>query len=1121
MLCPQCRAENSPSRRFCAACGASFAVRCDACGFENESGAKFCGGCGRSVLASSTDRARLMGGGAASAPPPYLATKILQSREALEGERKQVTVLFADLKGSMELLAGRDPEDARALLDPVLKTMIDAVHRYEGTVNQVMGDGIMALFGAPIAHEDHAVRAGYAAIKMQESIRALATQVQQRHNVALQIRVGLNAGEVVVRGIGNDLMMDYTAVGETTHLAGRMEQLASPGAILVTEAFARLTEGYLHFKPLGLVGVKGLAEPMEIFELVDAEPTRGRFQAAARGLTRFVGRRAEIDAMDAALERARAGQGQVLAVIGEPGVGKSRLFYEFIDSPRSRGCMVLETGAVSYGKLNAYLPFRELLRTVFQIEQHDDIADVREKVVDGLTRLDESLLPTLPALMALLDVPVDDQAWRELDPTHRRQQMIDGLKRLLIRLSQTQPLILMVENLHWIDAETQRVLDTLVDSLPTARLLLLVNYRPEYHHAWGSKTYYVQLRLDPLSAQSATELLDMILGPAGDLQALKALLIERTEGNPFFLEECIRTLVETKVLLGERGACRLGKSPTAIRVPATVQAILAARIDRLSPDDKRILQTAAVIGKDVAFPLLQAVVAVPEADLRQRLAQLQTAEFLYETSLFPELEYTFKHALTQEVAYATLLLERRRELHARTVQTIETLYAARLANEVDRLAHHAFRGGMWEKAVGYFRQAGTKAAMSSAYREAVACFEQALAALKHLPESAATREQAFDLRMELRPWYAPLGDYDRVLENLREAEALAEALGDHRRLALICAYMTDYYRLTGASEQAIASGERALALATELDDFRLTVLANMGLGHACHAVGDYRRAVALLKRNVDALTGELTDKRFGAAGLPAVLSRSFMVFSLTDLGEFREATVVAEEAIQIAEKADTAHSQVLAAHSLALVYLCRGDLDRAVPLLEQTLHRCEVAHIPLSSRLLASTLGYAYALSGRVAEGAPLLEQSVRQAEALKVVFRYALWLTWLGEAYVLGGRLDDALALAQRAANLAEAHHERGHLAYALRLLGEIAAQNVRADIEHAAAPFRRSLALAEALDMRPLQAHCHLGLGHLSQRAGLPVASRAQLSAAVALYRSMEMRFWVARAEALMARG
>jgi class 3 adenylate cyclase/tetratricopeptide (TPR) repeat protein len=1110
MLCPQCRAENGPARRFCAACGASFAVRCAACGFENESGAKFCGGCGRPA-----------GGGAPSAPPPYLATKILQNRGALEGERKQVTVLFADLKGSMELLAGRDPEDARALLDPVLKTMIDAVHRFEGTVNQVMGDGIMALFGAPIAHEDHAVRAGYAAIKMQESIRALEEQVQQRHGVTLQIRVGLNAGEVVVRGIGNDLMMDYTAVGETTHLAGRMEQLASPGTILVTETFTHLTEGYLHFKPLGLVAVKGLAEPIEIFELVDAEPTRGRFQAAARGLTRFVGRRSEFDALDTALERARTGQGQALAVIGEPGVGKSRLFYEFIDSPRTRGCTVLETGALSYGKLNAYLPFRELLRTFFQIEQRDDAAEVREKVANRLTGLDESLLSALPALMALLDVPVDDRAWRALDPSHRRQQMLDGLKRLLIRLSQAQPVILMLENLHWIDAETQDILDTLVDSLPTARLLLLVNYRPEYHHGWGSKTYYVQLRLDPLSAQSATELLDTILGPARELQPLKTLLIERTEGNPFFLEESIRTLVETKVLLGERGACRLGKSPSGIRVPATVQAILAARIDRLHPDDKRVLQSAAVIGKDVSFPLLQAVAGVPEAKLRQSLTQLQTAEFLYETSLFPELEYTFKHALTQEVAYATLLLERRRELHARIVQMIETLHAERLANEVDRLAYHAFRGGMWEKAVGYFRQAGTKAAMSSGYREAVACFEQALVALKHLPEDAATREQAFDLRMELRPWFAPLGDYDRALENLREAEALAEALGDRRRLALVCAYMTDYYRLTGASEQAITTGERALAFASELDDFRLQVLANMGLGHACHAVGDYRRAVALLKRNVDALTGELTGKRFGSAGLPAVLSRSFMVFSLADLGEFREAIVVAEEAVQIAEKADTAHSQVLAAHSLALVSLCQGDLDRAVPLLEQTLHRCEVGHIPLSTRLLASTLGYAYTLSGRVAEAVPLLEQSVRQAEVLKVVFRYALWLTWLGEAYLLGGRSDEALTLAQRAVDLAEARHERGHLAYALRLLGEIAAQDKRGDIEHAVASYRRSLALAEALDMRPLQAHCHLGLGDLSRRAGLSVEARAQLASAVALYRSMDMRFWVARAEAQLARG
>jgi class 3 adenylate cyclase/tetratricopeptide (TPR) repeat protein len=1119
MLCPQCRTENSPGRRFCAGCGASLTPRCRACGFANEPDARFCGGCGEPVALPVAHSPRLTAASTHPQPPQFLTEKILQSRAALEGERKQVTVLFADLRSSMELIIGRDPEEARALLDPVLERMIDAVHRFEGTVNQVMGDGIMALFGAPIAHEDHAVRAGYAALRIQESIGALAGQLPQS-SVLPRVRIGLNAGEVVVRGIGNDLTMDYTAVGQTTHLAARMEQLAEAGTILVTETFVRLTQGHLHFKPLGLVAIKGLTDPTEVFELVDAEPTRGRFQAAARGLTRFVGRRSEFEALERALDRARAGHGQALAVIGEPGVGKSRLYYEFIDSSPTHGCTIMEGSAVSYGKLNAYLPIRELLRTFFQIEDRDEPHGIHEKLAARLTELDESLHGVLPALAALLDMPVEDGSWRELDPGQRRQRMLDGVKRLLIRLSLEQPLILMLENLHWIDAETQAVLDSLVESLPTARILLLVNYRPEYQHGWGSKTYYSQLRLDPLSAEGADEFLRIVLGDDPELGPLKTLLIARTEGNPFFLEECIRTLVETKALTGERGAGQLRRPVSGLDVPVTVQAILAARIDRLSLQDKRVLQCAAVIGKDVSFSLLQTVAGLSEADLRQSLAQLQTAEFLYERSLFPELEYTFKHGLTQEVAYAMLLLERRRELHGRIVGAVEALHAERLTNEVDSLAHHAFRGALWEKAVGYSREAGSKAARNSAYQEAVACFDQALQALKRLPESSDTLKRGFDLRMELRPWLAPLGDYDRVLALLGEAEALARSLDDRRRLGLVRAYMTDGFRLTGRNEQAIACGTEALAIATDIGDFDLQVHAHLLLGHASHAVADYGRAVELLKWNLDVLKGDLVRQRSGHSALPAVFSRTYIAFSLVDLGEFREATRLAEEGLRLAEEADTMHSQVVAAHSVGLVHLSMGEFDRALPVLERALRQCEVHHIPLGARLLASALGHAYALTGRVADGVSLLEQAIRRAEALKVVFRYALWLAWLGEAYLRAGRPQDALRLARSADERAGTHNEPGHRAEALRVIGEIAARAEPADVTQAEQAYGEAIALAERLGMRPLYARCLLGRGTLYALAGRPEAARAELAAAGHILRILDMRFWAVQAEAALAR-
>src|SRR5215471_7668863 len=509
---------------------------------------------------------------------------------------------------------------------------------------------------------------------MQAAMQAYADEVRRGHGLALRMRVGLNSGEVVVRAIGNDLHMDYSAVGQTTHLAARMEQLAAPGSIMLAAPTLRLVEGLVRVNSLGPIPVKGLSEPVEVCELLGTSAVRRRLQAtAARGLTPFVGRDTELEALQQALTRARAGHGQVVACVGEAGVGKSRLVYEVVHSHRTRDWLVLESASVSYGKATPYFPVINLLKRYAHVEDHDDTRTVRARVTGQVLTLDERLQDAIPALLALLEALPDDSPFRQLDPPQRRQRTLEALKRLLLRESQVQPLLLVFEDLHWIDAETQALLDTLADSLPTARLLLLVNYRPEYHHSWGSKTYYTQLRLDPLLPASADAFLDALLGDDPGLAPLKRLLLERTAGNPFFLEESVRTLVETGVLVGAPGAYRLAQPIESLQVPATVQAILAARIDRLPPEEKRLLQTAAVIGTEVSLSLPQAIAELPEDALHRGLAHLQAAEFLYETRLFPEPEYTFKHALTHEVAYGSLLLERRRVPHARIVETLEAL----------------------------------------------------------------------------------------------------------------------------------------------------------------------------------------------------------------------------------------------------------------------------------------------------------------------------------------------------------------------------------------------------------------------------------------------------------------
>jgi len=1123
MKCLRCQAENPPGTRFCGQCAAPFASVCPSCGASNPPDNKFCGQCAAPLDRSAPTRFAAP----ESYTPKHLAEKILTSRTALEGERKQLTVLFADLKGSMELLADRDPEEARRILDPILEQMMEAVHYYEGTVNQVMGDGIMALFGAPLAHEDHAVRACYAALRMQESVKRYGESVRRQEGVLPQIRVGLNSGEVVVRSIGSDLHIDYTAVGEPTHRAARVEQAARPGSVLITAATLQLAEGYVQAMSLGPVNVKGLGKPVEVYELTGAGTARSRLVLAGRGLTTFVGRAGEIERLDAALAQSRAGRGEVVAIVGEPGVGKSRLLWEFMHSHRMESCRILEAASASYGKATSYLPVIELLSAYLQIEGWDDKRKVREKVIGKLLSLDRALEPSLPALLALLEVPLEDDEWERLEPAERRQRTLDGVKHLLLRESHVQPLVIVFEDLHWIDSETQAVLDSLVESLPAARVLLLVTYRPEYQHGWGSKTYYTQLRMDPLAATSATELLRVLLGADPSLDGLRRLLIERTEGNPFFLEESVRTLVETKALAGAPGAYRLAEPIHRIQVPASVHAVLAARIDRLPVEEKRLLQAAAVIGHDVPFALLQAVAEQNETDLRRGLARLQAAEFLYETSLFPDLQYSFKHALTHEVTYGTLLQQRRRELHARIVEVIERLYADRLSQHVERLAYHARRGEVWDKAVTYLREVGMRAAMRSAYGESLTSFEEALRALGRLPESHDARAQAIDLRLDTRVVLAPLGQYDRILEYMREAEILARELGDRRRLGLVLADMGARLRNVGEHRRALEASRQALDIAGELGDLGLQIEAKYRLAQALFAVGDLRQATSIFLETAQAFADQgdplelpARDPALYPGALPSFFKawpHAWLGLLFSHLGQFREALEHAERAIQIAERTNHPHTVIESHGALGGVSLERGDLDTAQRVFERGVALLRAGSVGDAN--LLSGLGYAYALSGRLPEALPLLEEAVRSEMSISAMgLGLAVRLSRLAEAYLRAGRADEALRRARSAVELSRKHQERANEAIALRVLAEATALGDSGDAISAGRHYTDSLALAEQLGMRPLVAHCHLGLGKLHRRMGKRQQAEEHLTRALTLYREMDMRFWPEQAEAEM---
>jgi tetratricopeptide (TPR) repeat protein len=768
---------------------------------------------------------------------------------------------------------------------------------------------------------------------------------------------------------------------------------------------------------------------------------------------------------------------------------------------------------VSYGKATPYFPVIDVLKRYSHVEERDDTRTIRAKVTGQVLTLDPALQDTIPALLSLLDALPEDSPFLTLDPPQRRQRTLDALKRMLLRESQEQPLLVVFEDLHWIDSETQALLNSLVESLPTAQLLLLVNYRPEYQHGWGSKTYYTQLRLDPLPPASADEFLHALLGEDPSLAPLTPLLSARTEGNPFFLEESVRTLVETGVLVGAPGAYRLIQPLQGTPVPATVQAVLAARIDRLPPEDKHLLQTAAVMGTDVSLTLLRAIADVPEEALYRGLAHLQAAEFLYETRLFPEQEYTFKHALTHEVAYGSLLLERRRMLHTRLVEALETLAPDQVTEQVERLAHHALRGEVWDRAVPYCQQAGARATDRAAFREAVAYYEQALQALAHLPEDGDTRVLAIDLRLALESPVRVLGERGRCLALLGEAEALARTLDERARLGRVLYTMANLLRVMRDFDGALAAGQRALALVAELGDRALQMHASYRLGMIYYDLGDFGRAAELLR-----WTGEAAEQ---ASDTPRTDVRigyqAWLARALGPLGAFAEGRRHGEEALRLATRTGQGQTPILAHGYLGLLYLDQGDLEPAIRMLEQAVALCRASGARHFLGPTAGGLGAAYALQGRLTEGRLLLEEAISELSSMgqqPLPSRVRL-----SEVCRLMGHSDEAWQHARQALDLARQQKRRGDEALALHQLGVVHAHADPPDVAQAEAHYQQALALAEELGMRPLQAHCHRGLGTLYAQIGQQEQARAALSTAIALYRDMEMTFWLPQTEATLA--
>lgn len=1101
MDCLACGTPNHEESQQCSSCGAALVEVCGSCGAPVPVSSRFCGNCGARSERSRADRADQIWDNL-SAPirlSHQLVQRTVDTRALLEGERKQITVLFADIKGSTTLIENLDPEEAESRLRPALDAMINAVRRYEGTINRVQGDGIMALFGAPLAHEDNAVRAAYAALDIQKDVRATCT-------ADISVRVGLHAGDVLVRAVHNDLSVDYDAVGATVHLAARMEQMAPPGTIYCTAEVMRMTTGFVTARPLGQAAVKGIRQPVDMFEIVGHTAARTRWEVtAARGLTPFVNREDERARLQRALELAAAGTGRLVVVKGQPGTGKSRLVHEFLQASELSGWLVLKTAATAYERGTPYLAISNLLRSWCGISEQAPPAEAKSRLKEALDALPGGSSIYVPALQWLLDLPVEDADWPALDAAERRQRMRATLRDLVLRCAKNQPLLLWFEDIQWTDVETRAVVDGLVELIEEASPFVLLTCRPEYEHKWDGKSFLTPINLEPLETRAAH---DLVQGLVGDGNAdLRALIVERTDGTPLFIEETIRTLVESGALRLRTGGYELTRQIPEIRIPETVQLVISARIDSLSPRRKTLLQVASVIGSNIPIMLLREVADLSETELQRLLAELKAAQFVYEAPnpIYPQLK--FRHAMIHEIAYGSLTLPKRQTLHARVLRAMESQYRENTLDVVESLAHHAFNAALWDEARTYLCAAGDKAVEFSAYQAAVAFFESALQALAHLPQDHERLRQGIDIRLKLRPVFLAIADLDRLERYLTDAEKMAVSIGDQQRLAAIDVALALVHNGRGELEATIERSARARNVARTIGNVGLEIGATFYLGQAYMWRGDMRQVVAVLEDNMAWIDGPLRHQRAGTAGTSSVLWLGMLGASQGRLGNFAVAIETARRACEIADEVRRPADIAFAYWWAGFVSEHRGDIPTALQYLEHAFEVCRTSQINYLLPIVSNSLGHVYALAGRVAQAIPLLEKALAFNRGAKFAYGEAWSSVYLGFANLLDNRYEGMLDQARNILELARKHSYRAIEVDALRLLGDVHRNPAAPAPEEAERYYRQACDLSSELGLRPEYVRCQMALGQLLMAQGRLEEAERLIDSAIQLCRSLGM--------------
>jgi class 3 adenylate cyclase/tetratricopeptide (TPR) repeat protein len=1051
----------------------SIAGQCGHCGYVMPTAARFCGGCGRPSTTVTTFGVHALSF-LQSNLPTDLVDRIVRSGASMLGERKHVTVLFADIRGSTSLIDGLDPEEALEVIGPVLKRLMDAVHQHDGLVNQTRGDGIMALFGAPIASEDHAVQACRAALAAREAVGEFNRSTQSN----IEIRIGINSGQVVIHSIGNNLAMNYDAVGKTVHLAARMEELAAPDSIMLTSDTFQLAKGFISALPLGTVSPKGVSSPVETYALVSMRP-RTRWQArSSAGLSPLVGRQAELGRLKSALDKAAASNGQTITIIGEAGLGKSRLAYEFIANVPEEW-LVFQAACAPQRINSSYFPVSTLMRAIFGVDIEDTPASAADRIKALVAKFDPNLMVHLPAILSLLDLSNDD-TWRKLEPPERRNKTVEAIRALIFYQEHLTPLIILLEDVHWIDAETKFVLNNLIGSIDTTRILIVATQRPEGN--WSSRAIN-RLALAPLADADGNQLLDSLLGDDRSLGQIRRQILTQSQGNPLFVEELARSLKDNKVVVNDSGKYKISNGSAGVEIPETIHSVLASRIDLLDRSAKSLLQTSAVIGKDVSLTLLAGMAGVEPDELTPRLQTLEAGDFLRKTGTANTIEYTFRHELIREVAYGMMLLSVRRYLHAQAIETIESRFADRLDEHIDRLADHAFLAELWQKAVPYQLRSCRRAIKRGANQDAIAIYERGLETLSHWPDSRKKTIAQIDLHLTLVTALEPLGLHRRIAEVLREARRLAELSNESWRIAAVNCQLTVALWRLGHHAEAMIAAEAALAIAEQIREPVLTFAAIHNVGIIHHETGAFRKSLEFHDRCLAMETPEIDEKRAGWAQLPSVMLRTFMADSLIDLGELDRAEKLAEEASRLAKAANHAYSRANINHVFGRLRTAQGRPAEALSLLLEIWQTCLDLEMKQMYPIFAARMGEAYLALGDIQSALDILavpeQLDIPLAEH---AFGWRFLFVAQGRAFLAAGRFVEAKAVAERALALAEERREPPQRAYAQTLLGDVARLADQGDMALAERHYKEAYALAEQCSMRPLMILCNNALATIA---------------------------------------